>query len=92
MYPRIKFCSYSDNNRETSDFWVRKCNFLRLHSLNFGYSFPLSLIQKYHLKSASIAFQAGNLFTWSSLKHMDPETPRGYPVQRTYGVSVNLGF
>lgn len=92
MYPRIKFSSYSDNNRETSNFWIRKCNFIRLRSVNIGYSFPAALISKFHLSTASIAFQAGNLFTWSSLKHMDPETPRGYPVQRTYGMSINLGF
>ena len=44
------------------------------------------------LSSLSIALQGSNLFTISSLKSMDPESLRGYPIQRSYGVTLNLGF
>ncbi len=92
-YPRIKFASSSDNNRKTSTFWVQTCNFLRLKMLNIGYQFPQKLLKSVRLSSASIAFQGSNLFTISNLTDMDPEqTSRGYPIQRSYGVTLNLGF
>jgi hypothetical protein len=92
-YPRIKYVTSSDNNRKSSTFWVRNCNFLRLKMLNLGYQFPQSLLRKAHLTSASIALQGSNLFTISDLTDMDPEqTTRGYPIQRSYGLTLNLGF
>ena len=92
MYPRIKFATSNDNNRRSSTFWIRDCNFLRLKALNIGYSIPTSLLSKLHINSASIALQGSNLFTLSNLKDMDPESLRGYPIQRSYGISLNLGF
>lgn len=91
-YPRIKFASRNDNNRLTSTFWIKDCNFVRLKTLSVGYTFPANLVKKAHISNASIALQCGNLFTWSDLKDMDPESLRGYPIQRTYGVTLNLGF
>ena len=61
--------------------------------LNIGYQFPQALIKKVHLTSASIALQGSNLFTLTDLTDMDPEqTSRGYPIQRSYGLTLNLGF
>jgi len=92
-YPRVKFVTTSDNNRRTSTFWVQNCNFMRLKMLNVGYQFPRQLLSKICLASASIALQGSNLFTISDLTDMDPEqTSRGYPIQRSYGVTLNLGF
>ncbi len=92
-YPRIKYATSSDNNRKTSTFWVRNCNFLRLKMVNLGYQFPRELLKKIYISSASIALQASNVFTISDLRDMDPEqTSRGYPIQRSYGITLNLGF
>ena len=91
-YPRVKIATANDNNRKTSTFWIHDCDFVRLKLVNLGYSFPGSIVKKMNLSSMSIALQASNLFTISSLKSMDPESLRGYPIQRSYGVSLNLGF
>lgn len=92
-YPRIKFVTSSDNNRRASTFWVQDCNFIRLKTLNIGYQFSQAALKKLHLSSASIALQGSNLFTISDLTDMDPEqTSRGYPIQRSYGITLNLGF
>ena len=91
-YPRIKLANSKDNNRLKSSFWIKNCNFIRLKSLNIGYSFPAAVLSKLKVTSLSVALQGGNLFTWSNLKHMDPESMRGYPIQRTYGISANIGF
>ena len=57
-----------------------------------GYQFPKEWIRSLALSSASIAFQTSNLFTISDLKGMDPESLRGYPIQKSYGVTLNLSF
>lgn len=93
QYPRIKYATSSDNNRKSSTFWVQNCNFMRLKMLNIGYTFPQQLVKRVRLSSASIALQGSNLFTVSDLVDMDPEqTSRGYPIQRSYGVTLNLGL
>ena len=92
QYPRIKFTTSSDNNRLESTFWIKKCDFLRLKALTVGYRFPAKILKAAHMTSLDVAFQAGNLFTISSLHNMDPESLRGYPLSRTYGVTLNFGF
>lgn len=91
-YPRLKFASRNDNNRLESSYWVRRCNYLRLKSLTIGYSIPRSLLNKSGISTLDINFTAGNLFTFSSLHNMDPESLRNYPLQRTFGLSLNFGF
>lgn len=92
--PRIKFATANDNNRKESTFWVRDCNYLRLKSLSIGYAFQPALLKKIKIHSASIALQGSNLLTWSSINDLglDPESLRGYPIQRSYGITLNLGF
>lgn len=91
-YPRIKFASTADNNRKQSTYWIKECSFLRLKALTVGYSFPSSILKKARMQSLDVSFQASNLFTLSSLHNMDPESLRGYPLQRGYGVSLSFGF
>lgn len=92
-YPRVKFASKNDNNRLESTFWVRDCDFMRLKSLTIGYRFPAKLLRKARISSLDIALQGSNLFTVSSLdNNMDPESLDGYPLSRTYGISLNFGF
>lgn len=91
-YPRIKFATAADNNRKESTYWIQNCDFLRLKYINIGYHLPTAWISKVGINSANVAFTASNVYTWSNLKGMDPESLRGYPIQRSYGVSLNLGF
>ena len=92
-YPRVKFATTGDNNRFDSTFWIKKCNFLRFKALTVGYHFPAKILGHSGVKTLDLAFQASNLFTWSSLENgMDPEVLRGYPITRGYGVSLTFGF
>ncbi|MEG0948661.1 MAG: hypothetical protein RSF78_04830, partial [Bacteroidales bacterium] len=91
-YPRLKIANKNDNNRRESTFWIQDADFIRLKSLSFGYSLPTSLLKKWHISTMSISLRGSNLFTWSSLDNMDPESLRGYPIQRTYGISLNFGL
>lgn len=92
MYPRLKIATSNDNNRKASTFWIRDCNFVRLKMLSIGYQLPSRTLKSLHLRSLSFALQGSNLFTWSSLKDMDPESLRGYPIQRSYGATINIGI
>lgn len=91
-YPRLKIANNNDNNRRSSTFWVKDCDFVRLKSVSLGYRLPRKITKQLNLSSASIAINGSNLYTWSSLKDMDPESLRGYPIQRSYGVTLNVGF
>lgn len=92
-YPRIKFATTSDNNRKSSTFWLKNSDFVRLKNMSIGYAFQAKTLQKLKISSLSVALQGSNLFTWSNLENnIDPESLRGYPIQRSYGVTVNFGF
>ncbi len=91
-YPRIKFATANDNNRLESTFWVKNCDFVRLKTLSLGYALPGSVLKKLKISSLSLALQGSNLVTWSTLKGMDPESLRGYPIQRSYAMTLNFGF
>lgn len=91
-YPRLKIAPASDNNRKASTFWQQDCDFLRLKTLTLGYNFSAAMLRKMKISTLTVSLQGSNLFTISSLKGMDPESLRGYPIQRTYGVSLNFGL
>lgn len=90
--PVVKFASTNDNNRKKSDYWYRNASFIRLKTLNIGYTLPSRYLKNVKLSSLSMALQGGNLFTGTNLKGIDPDTNRGYPITRTYGVTLNIGF
>lgn len=92
LYPRLKIATSNDNNRKASTFWIRDCNFMRLKMLSIGYQLPAKALRSLHIRTLSIALQGSNLFTWSTLKYMDPESLRGYPIQRSYGATLNIGI
>ncbi|MCH5318946.1 MAG: TonB-dependent receptor [Paramuribaculum sp.] len=84
-----------NNNSETelSEFMLDNGNFLRLKTLTVGYTLPSSVMQKLHLKSARVYFQAQNVFTITKYKGADPEGlgyPYAMPQQFTFG--VQFGF
>ena len=91
-YPRVKITPSSDNNRLKSTFWLRDNSFLRWRYINVGYRLPQALLAHLPVSTVQISFTASNLHTWSKLKHMDPESHMGYPIQRSYGFNVNIGF
>ena len=94
-YPRLTYGNNSNNNR-ASTFWLRNGSYLRLKTLDVGYSLPTALVRKAHLNKVRFFFTATNLLTFSSFKLWDPEMGssdgKKYPLNKTFslGVSVNL--
>jgi len=94
-YPRLSFGSNPNNFRE-STFWLRNGQYLRLKTVDIGYTLPKQLVNRIKTNNIRVFMVGTNLFTWSKFKLWDPElaTPRGedYPPSKsvTLGISVNL--
>lgn len=91
-YPRLS-SENNLNNYQASSFWQKNGNFLKLRSLEIGYTLPFQLSRKINLEKVRIFANGTNLF---SLDHMDgftdPETMSGYPALRiiSFGLSIQL--
>jgi TonB-linked SusC/RagA family outer membrane protein len=94
-YPRPTI-DYSNNNSRGSTFWMRNAAYLRLKSVNIGYTFNNLAWMKQHNMKLRVFTSATNLLTWSPFKEFDPElgdgTGRSYPQQRNISIGANLSF
>ena len=84
-----------DNNNRNSTWWLRDGSFLRLKSLEIGYSINEETVEKIKLESARIYLSATNLFTISKFKIWDVEmggNGLGYPLQRGINLGLNMNF
>lgn len=92
-YPRLSYGGNGNNYRQ-STYWLRDGQYLRLKTLEFGYTFPPQLLQKYHMSVARIYVVGQNLFVWDKLKIWDPELASGngmaYPPSKTVTVGLNI--
>ncbi|MGX5689082.1 SusC/RagA family TonB-linked outer membrane protein [Arcticibacter tournemirensis] len=94
-YPRL---TYGDNpnNYRASTFWLRDGSYLRLKTLDIGYSLPKTLVNRAHLNTVRFFLIGTNLLTFSNFKLWDPEmgssNGKQYPLSKTLslGVSVSL--
>lgn len=94
-YPRLSYNGNSNNYRPSS-FWMRDGRYLRLKTLEIGYTLPKTLLSKLQINSVRLFFIGTNLFTWSKFKMWDPElgssTGEEYPLSKvlTVGLTVQL--
>lgn len=94
-YPRLSYGGNSNNYRQ-STFWLRNGSYLRLKTLEVGYSIPKTLVNKIRFNNIRLFLRGSNLLTFSSFKLWDPElgssTGTEYPLAKslTLGLSVNL--
>lgn len=94
-YPRLSYGG-NNNNQQNSTFWLRNGSYIRLKTVEIGYTLPKSIINKIHFNNVRIFLTGSNLLTWSDFKLWDPELgdSRGekYPLTKslTLGMTVNL--
>lgn len=94
-FPRLHYGG-SGNNYRQSTYWLRNGSYLRLKTLEIGYSIPKTIVNKIHFNSMRLFFIGTNLLTFSSFKLWDPELGSSngekYPLAKmfTLGLSVNL--
>ena len=84
-FPRL---TYGDNknNYQESNYWLRDGSFLKLKSLEFGYS----------MKYLRFYVNGTNLLTFSNFKLWDPEMGGNgyyqYPTQRVFNIGIQFNF
>ncbi|QZE13278.1 TonB-dependent receptor [Halosquirtibacter laminarini] len=94
LWPRLSDEKIS-NNLQTSSWFMRDGAFLRLKSLEIGYSLPQNLISKVKLNNLRIYLSGTNLLTFSKFKLWDPEMGGNgfaYPVQKVYNLGLKFTF
>ncbi|MGV8138924.1 MAG: TonB-dependent receptor [Mangrovibacterium sp.] len=84
-------------NDQTSSFWMQDGSFLRLKSLQIGYSLPQSLLSAIHVDRVRFYVNGENLFTWTSFDGWDPErsqreTEITYPNVKTVSFGAQITF
>lgn len=94
LWPRLS-TEVVQNNIQPSTWFQRDGSFLRLKSIELGYSLPQNLVRKLKMSSARIYLSGMNLFTVSKFDLWDVEmggNGLGYPIQRVLNVGVNFSL
>lgn len=88
-YPRL---SAADdlNNFQTSTFWQRNGSFIKLRTLELGYTFKN--IIKSRDSDLRLFVNGNNLFSLDHISDTDPEVQTGYPVVRTFSFGAKIQF
>lgn len=101
-YPRASLRNYSNINGQTSDFWLRSSDHIRLKNVEVGYTFSkLGILKRSGLDAIRVYANGNNLITWSGLMEgIDPEQQQGggasegylYPMTRIYNFGLTIQF
>lgn len=100
-WPATRLVANAGSIYNESSVWRRDASYLRLKSLEIGYSIPQKVLRKIGIDGLRVYFAAHNLFTItdSFVKAFDPEKIEGanssgftYPLTRSYNLGVNINF
>jgi len=97
-YPRLVTAPYGGTFglNYSNTFFLKNASFLRLKTVELGYSIPSSLTNRVGVKNLRVYASGFNLFTFDKLKFMDPEATESqgyyYPQQKifNFGLVVSL--
>ena len=94
LWPRLSTYDIA-NNQKQSTWWLRDGSFMRLKSVEAGYSLPKRWIKRISSDNVRIYFSGLNLLTFSKFKLWDPEQAGNgfaYPIQKVFNAGLNLNF
>lgn len=93
-YPRLTTSNFT-NNRQGSDFWLVDNNYVRLRSIELGYTISNAKLKRAGFEKIRMHLNGYNILTLSN-HNFDPEyTTAGiyqYPSSRVYSVGLNFTF
>jgi TonB-linked SusC/RagA family outer membrane protein len=97
MGSNIPAVSTMDNNNEkrVSSYFVENGSYAKLRTIQLGYNFPTSLIQKLYMQRLRLYVSAQNLLTIKSKSFtgVDPENANfGYPIPLNVTFGLNVSF
>lgn len=94
LWPRLSPTNIA-NNTQRSTWFMRDGAFLRLKSLEVGYTLPIGVMQRIGIDNARIYINGTNLLCFSKFQLWDVEmggNGLGYPIQKSYTFGVNVSF
>ncbi len=97
-YPKIVPTASGFYNANPVDFWYRDATFLRIKSVQLGYTLPDRILNKSFLSRVRIYVSGENLATFSNYyENWDPEmTTNGstnfYPLLRVFAAGIDVRF
>lgn len=94
QFPRLSTTNINNNNRD-STWWLRDGSYLRLKSVELGYTLPEKVAKR--LGGANFRFYISGLNLWSFSKFDLWDVEMGndgmqYPIQRVCNLGVNVNF
>lgn len=94
--PRL-WLGNNTNNTQTSSFWLKNNDFVRLKNLELGYTVPGKLSRKIGVPSVRVFANGLNLLTWAEIydvrKDLDPEAwGASYPITKIFNFGINIKF
>jgi hypothetical protein len=94
-FPRLTYGENTNNNRP-STFWLSDASFLRLKTVEIGYTLPRKLTEKIFMTNLRISLIGDNLHVWDKVKLWDPEQASDngavYPLTRSYSLAIQFSF
>ncbi|MFB9863773.1 SusC/RagA family TonB-linked outer membrane protein [Rufibacter immobilis] len=102
-YPRFTWNDTNGNYTRVSDLFIEDGDYVRLKTLQLGYSLPAGALSKIRMQKLRIYISADNLLTLTDYSGFDPEIgargsldigfDRGvYPQSKTFRLGVNATF
>lgn len=94
LWPRLSE-TIIENNVQHSTWFMRDGSFLRLKSLEFGYTLPRKISSIAKISNLRLYVSGTNLFIISKFKMWDVEmggNGLGYPIQKVYNIGLQLSF
>ena len=92
-YPRLSSTN-NQNNYQTSTFWLKNGDYLKLRSVELGYSFPKRWVSSLKFENIRLFLNGTNLFSLDHMQGlMDPESISGgvgYPVLRSFSAGLTI--
>ena len=85
-----------EDNTRVSSFYVQDASYLRVKSLEIGYSLPQDVLDKINISKLRVFIGGQNLFTFTGLEYFDPEggsgsqSNRNAPLYKTITFGLNL--
>ncbi|HCS73648.1 MAG TPA: SusC/RagA family TonB-linked outer membrane protein [Clostridiales bacterium] len=95
LWPRLSSTINYNNSSPNSTWFMRNGAFLRLKSMEVGYTPPLKWLEKFHLSNIRLYLNGTNLLSFSRFKLWDIEmggNGLGYPIQKSYNIGITASF
>lgn len=87
---------HATNNYAGTDLYLINSSYLRLKSIEIGYSFNFPFMKKMKMNDCRLYMNGYNLLTFTGFKWGDPESRQSdrpnYPLTRVFNIGLKLGF